>query len=152
MMLQKCAYKSYSTALLLSLFATLCDPTACNTPGFSVLHCHLEFAQIHVHWVGDAFQPSHPLPPSSALNLSQHQGLFQWVGSLPQVAEVLELQQQSFQWIFRVDSFRIDWFDLLAVQGTFRSLLQYHNLKASVGCSAFFMVQVSHLTWLLEKS
>ena len=56
-----------------------------------------------------------------------------------------QLQHQSFQWIFRVDSFRIDWFDLLAVQGTHKSLLQYHNSKTSVLCSAFFMVHLSYL-------
>ena len=70
------------------------------------------------------------LPPSPLdLNLSQPQGLFQWVGSSHQVAKVLELQfqYQSFQWIFRVDFFKIDWFDLLAVQGTLKSLLQHHN-------------------------
>ena len=71
--------------------------------GSPVLQCLLEFAQTHVHWVGDAIQPSHPLTPASppALNLSQHQGLFQWVGSSHQVAKVLELQllHQSFQWI-----------------------------------------------------
>ena len=66
-----------------------------------------EFAQTHIHWVGDAIQPSYPLSPPSpfALNLSQHQGLFQWVISSHQVAKVLELQlqHQFFQWIFRVD-------------------------------------------------
>ena len=66
-----------------------------------------KLAQIHVHWVGDAIQPSHPLssPSSLTFNLSQHQGLFQWVSSLHQVAKVLEfqLQHQSFQWIFRTD-------------------------------------------------
>ena len=81
----------------------LCDPIDCSKPGFPVLHHLLEFAQTHVHWVSDAIQPSHPLsPPSpSALNLSQHQGLFQWVSSSHQVAKVLELQlqHQSFQWI-----------------------------------------------------
>jgi len=67
---------------------TLCDPMNCNTPGFPVLDHLLEFAQTHVHWVSDAIQPSHPLSPSSplALNLSKHQCLFQWVGSLHHVA------------------------------------------------------------------
>ena len=82
----------------------LCDPKDCNTPGFPVLHYLPEFAQTHVHWVDDAIQPSHPLLPTSpALNLSQNQGLFQWVGSSHQIAKVLELQHQSFQWIFRID-------------------------------------------------
>ena len=86
----------------------LCHPMDCSTPGFSVLRNLLEFAQIHVHWVGDAIQPSHPLlsPSPLALNLFQHQDLFQWVGSWCQVAKGLELklQHQSFWWIFRVHS------------------------------------------------
>ena len=79
----------------------------CSTPGFPVYHQLLELAQTHVHWVSDAIQPSHPLssPSPPAFNLSQHQGLFQWVSSLDQMAKVLELQlqHQSFQWIFRID-------------------------------------------------
>ena len=77
----------------------------CSMPDFPVLHHLPESAQTHVHWVGDAIQASHSLsPPSSpALSLSQHQGLFQLVGSSHQVAKVLDLQYQSFQWIFRVD-------------------------------------------------
>ena len=71
-----------------------------------------KITQTHVHWVGDAIQPSHPLssPSSLAFNLSQHQGLVQWVGSLLRMAKVLELQpqHQSFQWIFRID-FLYDW-------------------------------------------
>ena len=85
---------------------TFCDPMDCSTPGFPVLHCLLELAQTHAHWVSNAVQPSHPLlPPLSALNLSQHQGLFQWVSSSHQVAKILELrlQHQSFQWTFRTD-------------------------------------------------
>ena len=73
----------------------------------SVHHQLPEFTQTHVHWVGDAIQPSHPLssPSLPALNLSQHQGLFKWVHSSDQVAKGLEfqLQHQSFQWIFRTD-------------------------------------------------
>ena len=87
-----------------------------------------------------------PFPP--AFNVSQYQGLFQWVDSLHQVAKVLELQLQQSpsneysELIF----FRIDWFDLLAVQGTLKSLLQHHSSKASIlWHSAFFMVQLSHL-------
>ena len=86
---------------------TLCDHMDCSTPGFPVLHHIPELAQTHVHQVGDAIQPSHPLssPSPPAVSLSQHQGLFQWVNCLHQVAKVLELQlqHQSFQWIFRVD-------------------------------------------------
>ena len=128
----------------------------CSTPGFPVHHPPPEFAQTHVHRVGDALQPSHPLSsPSPSFNLSQHQGLFQWVSSSHQVMKVLklQLQYQSFQWIFRVDSFRMDWFDLLAVQGTFKSLLQYHSSKASIlWCSALFMVQLSHLYMTTGKT
>ena len=87
--------------------AALHDAVDCSTPGFPVLHHPPEFAQTHVHWVGDAIQPSHPLssPSPPAFNLSQHQGLFQWVDSSHQVTKGLELrlQHQSFQWIFKVD-------------------------------------------------
>ena len=93
---------------------TFCDPMDCSMPGFPVLHYLLEFTLVHVHWVGDGIQLSNPLasPSSSALNLSQHQSLFQWVGSSHPVAKVLKLQlqhqHQSFQWIFRTD-FLYDW-------------------------------------------
>ena len=85
---------------------TLCDPMNRSTPGLPVHHQLLEFTQTHVHRVGDAIQPSHSLSsPSPALNLPQHQALFQWVSSLHQVARVLEfqLQHQSFQWTPRTD-------------------------------------------------
>ena len=86
---------------------TLCDPMNCNTPGLSVHHYLPKFAQTHVHWVSDAVQPFHHLwsPSSPAFDLSQHQSLFQWVGSSHQVAKVLELQlqHQCFQWIFTID-------------------------------------------------
>ena len=121
----------------------------CSTPGFPILHHFLEFAQSHVHWVGDAIQPSHHLPPSSfAFSLSQHQCLFQWVSSLHQVAKVLELQLQhspSNEYSGLI-SLRTDYFDLLAVQGNLKSLLQHHKSKALVlQSSAFFMVQLWHL-------
>ena len=83
------------------------DPMNRSTPGLPVHHQLPESTQSHVHRVGDAIQASHSLssPSPPALNLSQHQGLFQWVSSLRQVAKVLELQlqHQSFQWIFRTD-------------------------------------------------
>ena len=121
----------------------------CSIPSFAVLHYLPEIAQNHACWVGDAIHPSHPLPTPSlpAFNLSQHQGLFRWVSSLHQVAKLLEFQlrHQSFQWIFRVDFLRTDSFDLFAVQGTHKSLLQHHSSKASIlRCSAFFIVQFSH--------
>ena len=114
---------------------TLCDPMNCSTPGFPVYHHLPEFAQTLIHWVCDAIQTSHLLlsPSPPALSLPQHQSLFQWVGSSHQVAKVLELQHQCFQWIFSFQwlfsgysirmnwnipmnisaSLRIDWFDLL---------------------------------------
>ena len=84
---------------------TLCDPINCSMPGFSVLHYLPKFDQTHARWVDDAIQPSHPLSPvyPPALILSQHQGLFQWVGLSNQGAKVLEPQHQSFQWKVRVD-------------------------------------------------
>ena len=108
----------------------------CSMPGFPVLRYLLEFAQIHVHWASDAIQPCYPLllPSPPALNLSQHQGLFQWAA--------LHIRWPKY-WSFSFSispsneysgliSFRMDWLDLLAVQGTLKSLLQHHNLKLSV--------------------
>ena len=89
------------------LCPTLWDPMNCSMPGLPVHHQLLEFTQTHVHWVGDAIQPSHPLssPSPPALSLSQHQDFFKWVSSSHQVARVLEfqLQHQSFQWTPRTD-------------------------------------------------
>ena len=83
-------------------YLTLCDPMNCITPGLPVHHQLPEFTQTHVHRVGDAIQPSHPLssPSPPAPNPSQHQGLFQWVNSSHEVTKVLEFQpqHQSFQW------------------------------------------------------
>ena len=83
----------------------LSDPMDCTTPGFPVLHHLPDFSQTHVHGLDDAIQSFHPLSPPfpPAFNLSQHQGLFQWVGSLHQVAKVLELQHRSFGRVFSVD-------------------------------------------------
>ena len=99
--------------------------------------------------MSDAIQPSHLLPSPSppALNLSQHQGLFKWVSSSHQVAKVLKyhFQHQSFHEYSGLISFRMNWLDLLAVQGTLKSLLQHHSSKASVlRHSAFYIVQLSH--------
>ena len=88
-------------------YLTLWDPMNRSTPGLPVHHQLPEFTQTHVHWVGDAIQPSHPLSPPSPLapNPSQHQSLFQWVNSSHEMAKVLEfqLQHQSFQWTPRTD-------------------------------------------------
>ena len=129
---------------------TLWEPMNCSTPGISVLHYLLEFTQTHVYWVGNPIQPSHSLSPPfpPAFNLSQHQGIFQWVSFLHQMSKYWSFSfsiSPSNQYSGLI-SFRIDWFDLLAVQGTLKSLLPHHNLKASVlQHSAFFMVQFSHL-------
>ena len=128
---------------------TLCDPMNHSTPGLPVHHQLLEFTQTHVHRVGDAIQPSHPLssPFPTAPNPSQHQSLFQWVNSSHEVAKVLEFQpqHQSFNEHPGLISFRMDWLDLPAVQGTLKSLLQHHSSKASIfQHSAFFTVQLSH--------
>ena len=152
-----CTPLSFSLALWLLLFSHVqlfATPwsAACQA---SVLHHLPEFAQIHVHWVSDAIQPSCPLlspcPPAS--NLSQYQGLFWWISSSHQVAKVLELcispSNEYLGWI----SFRNDWFDLLAVQGTLKSLLQHHSSKTSIlQSSAFFMVQLSHPYMTIGKT
>ena len=125
--------------------------------GFPVPHHLSEFFQVHVHCIGDAIQPSDPLTPSfpSALNLSQHQGLFQCVFCLHQMTKILELQlkHQFLREYSGLMSFRIDRFDLLAVRGTLKSLLLHHSLKASVlQCLAFFMIRLSHLYMTTGKT
>ena len=94
--------------------------------------------------------------PSNHLILycPQHQGLFKWVSSSHQVAKVLEFQpqHQSFQWIFMADFFWMDWLDLLAVQGTLKSLIQHDGSKASILQAHLSLYSNSHIhTWLLEK-
>ena len=138
-----------SVSSIAQLSLTLCNPMNCSTPGLSVHHKLPEFTQTHVHRVGDAIQPSHPLssPSPPDLNLSQHQGLFQ--------ESTLRMRWPKY-WSFSFSispsnedpgliSFRMDWLDLLAVQGTLKSFLQHHSSKASIfQCSAFFTVQLSH--------
>ena len=126
---------------------TLCDPMGCSTPGFPVLHHLPEFAQTHVHWVSNAIQPSHPLlsPSPPVFNLSQQQSLFQWVGSSIRWPKYWSFSISLSNQYSGLISFRIDWFDLLAVQETLKSLLQHHNLKVSIlWHSPVFMVQLSH--------
>ena len=123
-------------------------PHGLQHTGLPVHHQLLEFTQTRVHWVGDAIQPSHPLLlPSPAFNLAQHQGLFRSVSSSHQVARVLELQiniSPSNEHPGLI-SFRMDWLDLLAAQGTLKSVFQHHSSKASILLhSAFFIVQLSH--------
>ena len=128
---------------------TLCDSMNRSMPGLPVHYQLLEFTQTHVHWVGDAFQPSHPLssPSPSNLNLSQHQGLFKWVTlwiRWPKYCSFSFNTSPSNEHPGLI-SFRIDWLVLLAVQGTLKSLLQHHISKASIlWHSAFFIAQLSH--------
>ena len=128
---------------------TLCDPMNRSMPGLPIHHQLLEFTQTHVHWVDDAIQPSYPLasPSPPAPNPSQLQGLFQWFNSSHEVAKVWSFSfsiSPSNEYSGLI-SFRMDWLDLLAVQGTLKSLLQHHSSKASIlRRSAFFIVQFSH--------
>ena len=133
---------SFSCCSVAQLRLTLCDPMDCSTPGLPVPRHLPEFAQVRIHCISDAIQPSHPLTPSSpsALSFSQHRELFQWA--------VYITWPKSWSFSFSISSsseysglisLKIDWFDLLALQGTFRSPLQHHSLKASVlWNSAFF--------------
>ena len=141
--------------LVAKSYPTLCTPMDCSTPDLPVPHHLLELAQVHVHWIGDAIQPSHPLSPSSpsAFGFSQHQGLFQWVSCSHRVAKLLELQlqHQSFRWIFRVD---LGLTRMISLQSKgLLSLLQHHSLKTSgPQHSAFFMVQLLHLYMTTRKT
>ena len=146
--------KICSTLLIIAIVQLLshlwlCNPMDCSTPGLPVLPYLLEFSQTHVHWVSDAIQPSHPLsPPSpSAFSLFQHQGISHWV-----IRCIRWPNYWSFSFNISPSNeysgliyFRIDWFDLPAVQETLKSFLKCHNLKASIlQHSVFFMVQLSH--------
>ena len=134
----------------------LCEPMNCSTPGFPVLHHLPELTQTYVLWVSDAIQLSHPLLPPSplAFSLSQHQGLFQRIGSSNQVAKVLErqLQHQSFQTFQGRFPLRLTGLILLS-KGLYKSLLHHHSSKATIfQCSASFLQSNSHIpTGLLEK-
>ena len=127
---------------------TLCDPMDCSTPGFPVRHQFPEFAQTHVHWVSDTIQPSHLLSPLLLPSIFPSIRVFYNESAL----RISWPKYWSFSFSISPSnaysgliSFRIDWFDLLAVQGTFKSVPQHHSSKASVlQYSAFLMVQPSH--------
>ena len=126
---------------------TLCNPMDCSMLGFPVHHQLLELTQTHVHHVGDAIQPSHPLssPSPPSFNLSQHQGFFKWVGSSRPKYWSFSFSISLSNEYSALISFRMDWLDLLAVQRTLKSLLQHHSSKASIlQHSALFIVQLSH--------
>ena len=121
----------------------------CSRPGFRVHHQLLEFTQTHVHRVGDAIQPSHPLsspsppapnPPSIRVFSNESTLRMRWPGYWSFSFSISPSNEHP-----GLISFRMDWLDLLAVQGTLKSLLQHHNSKALIlRCSAFFTVQLSH--------
>ena len=124
----------------------LCDPISCSMPAFPVHHQLLELTQTHGHQVSDAIQPSHPplLPPSifpSIRVFSNESALrVRWPKYWSFSFSISPSNEYS-----ELISFRMDWLDLLAVQGTLKSLLQHHGSKASIlQCSAFFTVQLSH--------
>ena len=134
---------------------TLCNPMDCSMPDFPVFHYLPEFAQTHVHWVSDAIQPSHPLssPSPPALNLSQHQGLIQWVDSSHQVAEVLELQHQSSQWLFRVDFLLIGfWSFAFPSGGTRVGTVGRWSKPGHLKCSLLAVRPLVPLAWASFKS
>ena len=143
------AYTSVQFSSVAQSCPTLCDPMNCSTPGLPVHHQLPESIQTHVHCVGDAIQPSHPLlsPSPPALNLSQHQ-----VFSNESALCIRWPKYWSFSFNISPSnehpgmiSLRMDWLDLLAVQGTLKSLYQHHSSKASILLrSAFFIVQHSH--------
>ena len=136
-----CCFSSAATSC-----STLWGPMDYRILGFPVLHYLLEVAQTHVHWVGDAIQPSHPLSPLSppALNLSQHGGLFQWANGLDQMPKYwgFSFSTSPSSEYSGLISFRIDWLDLLEVQGTLKSLLQHHNLNVAKSFD-----QICHPNW-----
>ena len=127
----------------------LCDPMVYSTPGFPVLHYFPEFVQTHVHRVGDAIQPSHPASPLLLLP-----SVFLSIEVFPNESALCIRWTKYWSFSFSISpskeysgliSFRMDWLDLLAVQGTLKNLLQHHNQKASIlQLSGFFMVQLSH--------
>ena len=136
---------------------TLWNPMNCSTPGFPVLHHLLELAQTHVRWVSDAIpHTSHPLSSPSLLP-----SIFSSIRVFYNEAALLIRWPKFWSFSFSISpsneysgliSFRMDWFDLLAVQGTLKSLLLHYSLKTSFFCSQPSLWSNSHIhTWLLEK-
>ena len=135
----------------------LFDPMDCSTPGFPVHHQLPEFIQTYIHWISDVIQPSHPLssPTSPAFNPSQYQGFsnesflhIRWPKYWSFSSNISPSNEHS-----GLISFRMDWLDLLVVQGTLKSLIQHHSSKASIlQQSAFFIVQLSHPYMTTGKS
>ena len=142
-------WKSVQFSAVTQLCPTLCDPMSCSTPGLPVHHQLPEFTQTHVHQVGDAIQPSHPLsspsppapnPPSIRVFSNESTLRMRWPKYWSFGLSISPSNEHP-----GLVCFRMDWLDLLAVQGTLKSLLQHHSSKASIlWCSAFFIVQLSH--------
>ena len=140
--------KALQFSSVTQLCLTFCNPMDCSTPGFPVHHQLLELAQICVHRVGDAIQPSHPLLSPLLPSIFPSIRVF----SIESVLHIRWPKYWSFSFGISLTneysgliSFRMDWSDLLAVQGTLKSLLQHHGSKASIlWRSAFFIVQLSH--------
>ena len=139
----------YTLSSVVQLCPTLCDPMNHSMPGLPVHHQLPKFTQTHVHWVGDAIQSSHPLPSPLLLT-----SIFPSIRVFSNES-ALRIRWPKY-WSFSLNmtpsnehpgliSFRMDWLDLLAVQGALKSLLQHHSSKASIlWLSAFFTVQLSH--------
>ena len=151
------SYSSVEFSSVTQSCTTLCNPMDCSTPVLPVHHQFPECTQIRVHWVGDAIQSPHPQssPSPPPFNLSQHRVFsnelalhFRW----PKYWSLSFSSRPSNEYSGLI-SFRMDWLDLLAVQGILKSLLQHHSSKAPIlWGSAFFIVQLSHpYIWLLEK-
>ena len=140
---------SFSFSSVAQSCPTLCNPMDHSTPGFPVTSPspRVYSNSCPLNWWCHPIISSSVIPFSSCLLSFPAWGLFQWIGSLHQEAKVLELPLQinpSNEYLGMI-SFRMDWFDLLTVQGTLKSLLQHHSSKTSIlRCSAFFMVQLSH--------
>ena len=140
---------SFTFSSIAQLCLTFCVSMHCSTPGLPVHHQLLEFTQTHVHRVGDAIQPSHPL-----LLLLLLSSIFPSIRVFSSESVLLIRWPKYWSFSFSISpsnehpglsSFRMDWLDLLAVQGTLKSLLQYHSSKTSIlRPSAFFIVQLSH--------
>ena len=153
--------RSVQFSSVVQSYLTLCDPIDCSTPGLPVHHQLLEFTQTQVHWVGDTIQPfhplSHPLTSNHVIPLCHPlllPSVFPNIRVFSKESALFIKGQKYWSFSFNISpsneysgliSFRIDWFDLHAVQGTLKSLVQHHSWQASIlQYSAFFMVQLSH--------
>ena len=144
---QSCMYTAVQFSSVTQSCPTPCNPMDCSTPDLPVHHQLPEFTQTHVHWVGDIIQPSHPLssPSPPAFNLTSIRVFSNESVLCIRWSEYLNFSIRPSNEYSGLISFQIDWFDLFAVQGTLKSLLQHHSSKASIlKCSAFFVVQLSH--------